>query len=207
MMREYIKEILESELKEVMIIKESHNLISEDLQYHLNNNLSLCNHIFRYGSKKHLELINEVRALYKKDLIILNEDDEWLINTDAGEKAIYNNKVVLLDLPIEIIDKNINESEYQGKKVKLNYPQRNTKAGKKYVVYVKDPKTKKIRRITFGDKKGGLSAKVSNAEARKRFASRHNCKDKTDKTTPGYWACRVNRYAHLWGGKTYPGFW
>ena len=207
MMREYIKEILESELKEVMIIKESYNLISEDLQYHLNNNLSLCNHIFRYGSKKHLELINEVRALYKKDLIILNEDDEWLINTDAGEKAIYNNKVVFLDLPVELVEKNINEAEYQGKKVKLNHPQRNTKPGKKYVVYVRDPKTKNIRRITFGDKKGGLSAKVSNAEARKQFAARHNCKDKKDKTTPGYWACRVNRYAHLWGGKTYPGFW
>lgn len=206
-MREYIKEILESELKEIMIIKEDCNLISEELQYHLNNNLSLCNHIFRYGSKKHLELINEVRNLYKNNLIILNEDDEWLISTDAGERAIYNNKVVLLDFPKEIIDSNISESEYKGKKVKLNYPKRNTQAGKKYVVYVKDPKTKNIRRITFGDKKGGLTAKVSNAEARKRFASRHNCKDKTDKTTPGYWACRVNRYAHLWGGKTYPGFW
>lgn len=206
-MREYIKEILESELKEIMIIKEDCNLISEELQYHLNNNLSLCNHIFRYGSKKHLELINEVRNLYKNNLIILNEDDEWLINTDAGEMTIYNNKIVTLDFPKEIIESNMIESEYKGNQVKLNNPQRNTKSGKKYVVYVKDPKTKNVRRITFGDKKGGLTAKVSNADARKRFASRHNCKEKTDKTTPGYWACRINRYAHLWGGKTYPGFW
>lgn len=206
-MREYIKEILESELKEIMIIREDCNLISEELQYHLNNNLSLCNHIFRYGSKKHLELINEVRNLYRNNLIILNEDDEWLINTDAGERAIYNNKVVILDFPKEMTESNMIESEYKGNQVKLNNPQRNTKSGKKYVVYVKDPKSKNVRRITFGDKKGGLTAKVSNADARKRFASRHNCKEKTDKTTPGYWACRVNRYAHLWGGKTYPGFW
>jgi hypothetical protein len=25
--------------------------------------------------------------------------------------------------------------------------------------------------------------------------------------TAGYWACRLNRFGHLWGGKTYPGFW
>jgi hypothetical protein len=23
----------------------------------------------------------------------------------------------------------------------------------------------------------------------------------------GYWACRLNRFGYLWGGKTYPGFW
>jgi hypothetical protein len=54
---------------------------------------------------------------------------------------------------------------------------------------------------------GGLTAKVSNPKARKAFAARHNCKDKKDKTKAGYWACRANRYANLWGGKTYPGFW
>jgi hypothetical protein len=25
--------------------------------------------------------------------------------------------------------------------------------------------------------------------------------------TAGYWACRINRYGHLWGGKTYSGYW
>ena len=52
-----------------------------------------------------------------------------------------------------------------------------------------------------------LTAKVSNPEARKSFAARHKCSTKKDKTKAGYWACRINRYGYLWGGKTYPGYW
>ena len=71
----------------------------------------------------------------------------------------------------------------------------------------KNPSTGKIKKISFGDVSGGLTAKVSNAKARKAFASRHQCEKKKDRMTAGYWACRINRYGHLWGGKTYPGFW
>ena len=52
-----------------------------------------------------------------------------------------------------------------------------------------------------------LTAKVSDPKARKSFAARHNCDMKKDKTKAGYWACRINKYGHLWGGKTYPGYW
>lgn len=101
----------------------------------------------------------------------------------------------------------INEAEYKGREVKIGKPMRNSGGGKKYMVYVKDPKSGNVRKISFGDLKGGLTAKVSNPEARKRFAARHNCKDKKDRMTAGYWACRINRFGHLWGGKTYPGYW
>jgi hypothetical protein len=84
---------------------------------------------------------------------------------------------------------------------------RNTGGGKKYYVYVKNPSTGKVKKISFGDVKGGLTAKVSNPDARKRFAARHNCKSKKDRLTAGYWACRINKYGHLWGGKTYGGYW
>jgi hypothetical protein len=30
---------------------------------------------------------------------------------------------------------------------------------------------------------------------------------KKDKTKAGYWSCRLNKYGHLFGGRTYPGFW
>jgi hypothetical protein len=53
----------------------------------------------------------------------------------------------------------------------------------------------------------GLKAKVSDPKARKSFAARHKCSTKKDRTTAGYWSCRINKYAHLWGGKTYPGYW
>lgn len=100
----------------------------------------------------------------------------------------------------------LTEAEYKGKNVELNKPQRSS-GPKKYQVYVKNPATGNIKKVSFGDVKGGLTAKVSNPKARKAFAARHNCKDKKDKTKAGYWACRVNRFGHLFGGKTYPGFW
>ena len=65
----------------------------------------------------------------------------------------------------------------------------------------------RVKKISFGDVKGGLTAKVSNPKARKAFASRHQCDKKNDRMKAGYWACRLNRFGHLWGGKTYPGFW
>jgi hypothetical protein len=75
---------------------------------------------------------------------------------------------------------------------------------KKFYVYVKKDNGKVIK-VQFGIH--GMSSKVSDPERRRSFAARHKCKEKKDKTKPGYWACRINRYAHIWGGKTYPGFW
>jgi hypothetical protein len=88
----------------------------------------------------------------------------------------------------------------------LNKPQRNSGEGKKYVVYVKDPNTGNVKKIQFGDAKGGLSAKINDKEAAANFAARHNCDTKTDKMTPGYWACRLPKYAKdlgLSGGGNY----
>ena len=90
----------------------------------------------------------------------------------------------------------------------VNSPKRNSGDGKKYVVYVKDPKTGNIKKIQFGDEKGGLSSKINDPAAAKNFASRHNCDLKKDKMTPGYWSCRLPKYAKdlgLKGGGNY--FW
>lgn len=100
----------------------------------------------------------------------------------------------------------IKEAEYQGKKVELSKPKRG--GDKKFYVYVRDPKTKNIRKVSFGAKDGGgsLSVKLNDPKARKAFADRHNCEQKNDKTKPGYWACRLPRYAKslgLSGGGTW----
>ena len=89
----------------------------------------------------------------------------------------------------------------------LNTPKRSS-GNKKYVVYVRNPKTDNIKKIEFGDEKGGLTAKINDREAAKNFASRHNCDTKTDKMSAGYWACRLPKYAKglgLKGGGSY--FW
>ena len=108
----------------------------------------------------------------------------------------------------EIENMNLDEAEYQGKDVDLNKPKRG--GSKKFYVYVRDPKTKNIKKVSFGAKDGGgnLAVKLDDPKRRKAFADRHNCKGKKDKTKPGYWACRIGRYwKSLGGSKNYPGFW
>jgi hypothetical protein len=200
-----IRETLLEKLNPPMRLTENTE-ISNELKYHLDYRLTLSENVFRSNSDKFFDLINEVRDLYNKNLISLNEDDTWIIESDLGKKVkLSNGDVVYLDIPQ--VEESINEAEYKGKKVKLGYPMRNNGGGKKYYVYVKNPSTGNIKKISFGDVKGGLTAKVSNPKARKSFASRHQCDKKKDKTKAGYWACRINRYSHLWGGKTYPGYW
>jgi len=95
--------------------------------------------------------------------------------------------------PGESVKEKINEwgeldedSEYQGKKVKLNNPVRG--GSKKFYVYVKNDKGNVIK-VSFGDTTG-LSIKRDDPERRKAFRARHNCDQKKDKTTAGYWSCK-----------------
>ena len=100
--------------------------------------------------------------------------------------------------------KDLNEAKNDNKK--LNKPMRDSSGGKAYKVYVKDPKTKKIKTVRFGS--GGLRAKINNKDARNAFAARHKCSTKKDKTKAGYWSCRLPRYAKLLGLKSnFSGFW
>jgi len=183
---------------------ESVNL-SESLKYHLDNNKPITENIFRPGSYSFYAVIKEARSLFDLDKVNLCDlDTELYESTDIGKFEMFNGNLVPLDLPMESIEE-INEAEYHGKEVKLNHPMRG--GSKKYYVYVKSPKTGNVKKIAFGDVHGGLTAKVSNPKARKSFAARHKCDMKKDKTKAGYWACRINKYGHLFGGKTYPGYW
>ena len=179
---------------------------SKGLQYHLNNNIPITENVYRPHSKEFFNLINEVRELYYTGELSLNEEEVELIETNIGEKVtLSNGQKVYLDIPLS--EEFINEAEYNGKKVEIGKPRRNSGGGKKYVVYVKNPSTGRVKKISFGDVHGGLTAKVSNPKARKSFAARHQCDKKKDRMKAGYWACRLNRFGHLWGGKTYPGYW
>lgn len=100
----------------------------------------------------------------------------------------------------------LKEAEYKGRDVKLNKPKRG--GSKKFYVYVMNPETKKVKKVSFGAKSGGgdLAVKLKDPKARKAFADRHNCEEKNDKTKAGYWSCRLPRYAKslgLSGGGTW----
>ena len=98
----------------------------------------------------------------------------------------------------------IPEAEYKGKKVQLNKPKRG--GSKKFYVYVKNPKTGNIKKVSFGDT--GLAVKFKKPGARASFAARHKCAQKKDKTKAGYWSCNIGRYwKSLGGSKNFSGYW
>jgi hypothetical protein len=100
----------------------------------------------------------------------------------------------------------LNETKKKDKKKNppLNKPKRG--GAKKFYVYVRKPGGD-IKKVSFGDTTG-LSTKINNPKARQAFAKRHKCAQKTDKTTPGYWSCRIGRYwKQLGGSKNFSGYW
>ena len=104
----------------------------------------------------------------------------------------------------DLNEEKVEEAEFKGKDVPLNKPKRG--GSKAYYVYVKDPKTKKVKKVSFGS--GGLRAKIKNKQARNAFAARHNCKNKKDRTKAGYWSCNLPRYASALGlGANMNTFW
>ena len=85
----------------------------------------------------------------------------------------------------------LNEAKNKKKKnPPLNKPKRG--GPKAYYVYVRDPRTKKVKKVTFGS--GGLKAKLGNKQASQAFAKRHDCKNKKDRTKASYWSCNLPRY-------------
>ena len=237
-------------------------IMTENMQYHIDNKKSLTENTFRYGSKAFLDLWAEARYLYSRDAINLSGEDKIIVETThLGEYGLFEGEMVPLDLPImeeEKVEENIIDVDdkdeifaliskvkqqgllsddaqrmlmqwmshpdaskeaivkvlkqltgtldeaKEGKHV-LNKPRRG--GSKKFYVYVRNPKTKKIKKVSFGDT-SGLSAKINNPEARRAFSKRHDCPNKTDKTKASYWSCRLPRYAKALGLKSnFTGFW
>jgi hypothetical protein len=200
-MKEFIKYILKENLpKTGMIIKEGVE-VSEGLNYMSQKQLPLEENIYRPYSDEYFNLINEVRNLYNNNSITLCEDDEWLINTNVGETAIFEGDTVWLDIPFEIEDEEyiVNEAEYRGRKVKLNSPFRTSGGPKKFAVYVKNDKGNVVK-VTFGDP--NLRVRNNDPAARKSFRARHKCDQKKDRTKAGYWSCNVARYRKQLGIKS-----
>jgi hypothetical protein len=132
----------------------------------------------------------EAKRLYNEGAY---EPKDWfekdLLETDIGDFDVYEGETVPLDFPLQ-------EAEYKGSEVELGKPKRGGE--KKFYVYVKDPSSGNVKKVQWGDTTG-LSVKINDPAARKSFAARHQCSTKTDKTAPGYWACRTPMYAKALG--------
>jgi hypothetical protein len=187
-----IKENLEKFTNRTLVLKKRVK-ISEELEYHINENLTLANNVFTVYSKRYFDLINEVRDLWMRDLIHLNEEDEQMVMSDIGKIALFEGEIVYLDAPIEDEVEDLFEAKYKGRTVTLNKPMQGDV--KKFRVYVKNEKGNVIK-VNFGF--GGTSAKgkvmrikKSNPERRKNFRARHNCDNPGPKTKARYWSCRA----------------
>ena len=90
-------------------------------------------------------------------------------------------------------------AEYAGKKVKLNTPRalRKGETGygkKRKVVFVKNPSTGRVKKITFGDAKLGMHK--NNKKRKKAYCSRSKGLG-SDRMKANYWArrdwgCQIN---------------
>jgi len=236
-------------LKEILTEAE----VSRELWYHINNNISLEECVFRYGSPKYFTLMNEARLLACEENIEFEPRTKALLETDLGKFGTYKGEEVALDFPMINEEKKLTYNDFvqmvrndmmagaapdekpsdkqvasrakslyndylqgasvddlfEAKKKKKDPPIGKPKRGgsKAYYVYVRDPKTKRIKKVSFGS--GGLRAKINNPKARKAFAARHKCSTKTDRTKASYWSCRLPRYAKQLGiaASNPGGFW
>jgi len=142
--------------------------------------------VYRVGSEKYFEFFQEKRDAYNIGVYNPVGFDKELMEGDLGKYDMYQGEHVPLDCPMMVEEKD----------VELNKP----KVGgpKKYYVYVKDPSTGNVKKVTFGDTTG-LKVKLNDKEARKSFAARHDCENQKDKTKAGYWSCNLPRYAKQLG--------
>ena len=175
-------------------------ILSEGLKYHIDNKKPLTEHVYRAGSSNYFNLWAEARTLYTRGILDFSGDDlDILTETNLGEFGIHEGKKVPLDFIMEDM-----ELEEEKKDPPIGKPKRG--GAKKFYVYVRDPKTKRIKKVSFGAQ--GMSAKINNSKARAAFSKRHNCPQKNDRTKASYWSCRLPRYAKLLGLKSnFSGFW
>ena len=160
--------------------------ISEGLNYHLQNNIDIQNSIFRFGSTEYLKIVSEIRDLFNKNLILLNENDLFIVNnTDIGLIDNYNGKKIPLDIPFIVEDKDISNHTINKPFRTPSYPR------KKYAVYTKN-ENGNIVLVRFGDPE--RSVKNCDPVRAKAFLKRMHCEDPGPKWKAKWWSCNVGRF-------------
>ena len=127
-LRKLIKETLGEQLDKSLILKEDVK-ISNALQHHIDNGITLTENAFMFYSEGYFNLVNEVRDLWKEGKIELNEDDTLMVESDLGVKVKIGKEYVYLDAP---------------------YIYETSERPKKFAVYTKS-KTEGVKKVTFGN--------------------------------------------------------
>ena len=153
-------------------------------------------------------MINEAIVDYdfsKEELIRVIKQLKRGASTEIGMIKAFEKALGRELTDDEIRGSKLDENKKKKKDPPIGKPKRG--GSKAYYVYVRNPKTKKIKKVSFGS--GGLRAKINNPKARRAFAARHRCSTAKDRTTARYWSCRLPRYAKQLGiaASNPGGFW
>ena len=106
---------------------QSRVLMTENMQYHIDNKKPLYETTLPYGSKEYLDLWVEARYLYSRGALnVEGIDKEKITETDLGEYGIFEGQLVPLDLPmfeeVLLTEDNIAELEKIKKEVEALMP-------------------------------------------------------------------------------------
>lgn len=163
--------------------------ISDHIKYHIENNLTISESVFRIGSDAYLDMINEMRELWNQGKIRVSEEDQFILERlQTGKKGIYKNPDTKKEETVTLDDPQLSP--------------RNMKS--LYYVYRPHPNGKKIGdlpqaiMIGFGEKtpsgEPDVRQKHEDPARRSQFLARHNCKEKTDLYASGWWSCNIHKW-------------
>jgi dephospho-CoA kinase len=196
---------------ELRKIKDKPTTVKEAVEYHVENQISFTDNIFRPASEMFFEMIEEAKKLYKEGKYTPADEFEIdMLESDIGEIADYEGQLVVLDYPIEEgLEECWTGYTQKGMKKKGNKMVPNCvpvneedktdgkgigkpwREGGGGAVYVRtgDGGVKKVR---FSQ--SGMAKKFNDPGATKSFVARHHCLTNKDKTSASYWACRYPRF-------------
>ena len=100
-------------------------------------------------------------------------------------RAAQQNEDLTADQEGTMTSADLEEAEYQGRKVSLGKPMQGDV--KKFKVYVKKPNGNVVK-VNFGDP--NMRIKKSNPARRRSFRARHNCDNPGPRWKARYWSCR-----------------
>jgi hypothetical protein len=141
-------------------------------------------------SSKHLRQVGS--WLNSTGLVRLRVDDSLIrivFSAYVYEDNIYIDNIrKIMDKENDKYSHLVEESEYRGRKVKLNKPFRTPDGPKKFSVYVKNDNGNVVK-VNFGDPK--MRIRRNNPKRRKNFRARHRCNDPGPKWKARYWSCQA----------------
>jgi hypothetical protein len=181
--------------------KQSKENLSEGLHYHLKHAIPFDDNVYRPGTRKFFDLMNEARSLWESGNYSATPEEYELFTSDIGKWGIYEGQRVPLDFPMW--DEDLNEAKYKGREVKLGTAGASQSGGRAHV-YVRNPKTGKIKKVSFGSGMPDAMGDSPKHRARRRsFGARHGCSKNKNKLSASYWACRATKMF----GRKVAGWW